>query len=123
MEELANKTDENANAKNLKEVRGNQSDITKSEVDTCKNKTANETISENDAPKVENSQSLESFHEGLHLLHRDPFTSSKRDAKKVTRSKRYSLQPGMFSIDENDRKFFRRRNLLFVTGYSLYPNS
>ena len=72
-----NKTDENVNAKNLKEVHRNQSDITKSEVDTNKNKTTNETISENDAP---NSQSLESFNEGSHIvLHRDPFTSSKRD--------------------------------------------
>ena len=85
-EELANKTDENANTKNFKEAHRNQSDITK--VDTGKNKTANETISENDAPEVENSQSLESFHEGLHVLHQDPFTSSKRDTKKVTRSKR-----------------------------------
>ena len=82
-EELANKTDENANAKNLKEVHRNQSDITKSEVDRGKSKTANETISKNNAPKVESSQSLEFFHEGSHVLHQDPFTSSKRDTKKV----------------------------------------
>ena len=115
-EELAIKTDENANAKNLNEVNRNQGDIKKSEVDTNKNKTTNETISENDAPTVGNSQSLESFHEGSHIApHRDPFTSSKRDAKKVTRSDQYSLYQNLFSIDANDRKFFHRRNLLDIT--------
>ena len=51
-EESASKTDENVNAKNLKELDRNQSDITESKVDRSKNITDSETSSENDAPKL-----------------------------------------------------------------------
>ena len=57
--EFASKIDENDNKKNLKKSDINQSDIT----DISKNK------SDNENPKVESSQSVESYHEGSHLLH------------------------------------------------------